>query len=94
MPKLRNKAIFVAIPSTSGTASEVTAFSVITDYSSGIKYPLADFEITPDIAVLDTDIPLTMPPKLNRAYRHGRFNPRTGSLVATAAQRFSERLWH
>ena len=59
-----NKAIFVAIPSTSGTASEVTAFSVITDYSSGIKYPLADFEITPDIAVLDTDIPLTMPPKL------------------------------
>ena len=63
MPKLRNKAIFVAIPSTSGTASEVTAFSVITDYSSGIKYPLADFEITPDIAVLDTDIPLTMPPK-------------------------------
>ena len=44
MPKLRNKAIFVAIPSTSGTASEVTAFSVITDYSSGIKYPLADFE--------------------------------------------------
>ena len=64
MPKLRNKAIFVAIPSTSGTASEVTAFSVITDYSTGIKYPLADFEITPDIAVIDTDIPLTMPPKL------------------------------
>lgn len=41
-PKLRNKAYFVAIPSTSGTATEVTAFSVITDYSKGIKYPLAD----------------------------------------------------
>lgn len=64
MPKLRTKAIFAAIPSTSGTASEVTAFSVITDYSTNIKYPLADFEITPDIAILDTDIPQTMPPKL------------------------------
>lgn len=64
IPKLRNKAIFVAIPSTSGTATEVTSFSVITDYSNKIKYPLADFEITPDIAILDTDIPQTMTPKL------------------------------
>lgn len=64
MPKLRKKAIFVAIPSTSGTATEVTAFSVITDYTTKIKYPLADFEITPDIAILDTSIPLTMPEKL------------------------------
>ena len=92
MPKLRNKAIFVAIPSTSGTASEVTAFSVITDYSSGIKYPLADLKLPPDIAVLDTDIPLTMPPKPYRAYRHGRFNPRTGSLCCHCAQRFSDAL--
>ena len=50
-----------AIPSTSGTASEVTAFSVITDYKTLVKYPLADFNITPDIAILDEDIPLTMP---------------------------------
>ena len=64
MPKLRKKAIFVAIPSTSGTATEVTAFSVITDYSTRIKYPLADFEITPDIAVLDADLPQTMPKSL------------------------------
>ncbi|MBM7582805.1 alcohol dehydrogenase class IV [Caldicoprobacter guelmensis] len=64
MPKLRKKAIFVAIPSTSGTATEVTAFSVITDYSTKIKYPLADFEITPDIAILDFDIPMTMPKTL------------------------------
>lgn len=64
MPKLRRKAIFIAIPSTSGTATEVTAFSVITDYSTKIKYPLADFEITPDIAILDFDIPMTMPKTL------------------------------
>ncbi len=64
IPKLRNKAIFVAIPSTSGTATEVTAFSVITDYDKKIKYPLADFEITPDIAILDSDIPQTMTQKL------------------------------
>lgn len=64
IPPLRKKAIFVAIPSTSGTASEVTAFSVITDYSKGIKYPLADFNITPDIAILDTNVPETMPFKL------------------------------
>lgn len=64
MPKLRRKAIFVAVPSTSGTATEVTAFSVITDYSTKVKYPLADFEITPDIAILDTSIPLTMPQTL------------------------------
>ena len=55
-PKLRNKAYFVAIPSTSGTATEVTAFSVITDYSKGIKYPLADFEITPDVAIVDPEL--------------------------------------
>ena len=63
-PKLRTKARFVAIPSTSGTATEVTAFSVITDYQKGIKYPLADYNITPDIAILDPAIAETMPQKL------------------------------
>lgn len=64
IPKLRNKATFIAIPSTSGTATEVTAFSVITDYAAGIKYPLADFEITPDIAIVDPILAETMPPTL------------------------------
>ena len=64
IPKLRNKAHFCAIPSTSGTATEVTAFSIITDYSKGIKYPIADFEITPDVAIVDSDLAETMPPKL------------------------------
>ena len=64
IPELRKKAHFCAIPSTSGTATEVTAFSIITDYSKGIKYPIADFEITPDIAIVDSDLAETMPEKL------------------------------
>lgn len=63
-PTLRTKAKFCAIPSTSGTATEVTAFSVITDYAAGIKYPLADFNITPDVAIVDPDLAETMPKKL------------------------------
>ena len=64
LPKLRKKAHFCAIPSTSGTATEVTAFSIITDYQNGIKYPIADFEITPDVAIVDPDLAETMPKKL------------------------------
>ena len=64
MPKLRKKAHFCAVSSTSGTATEVTAFSVITDYEKGIKYPLADFNITPDVAIVDPDLAETMPKKL------------------------------
>lgn len=64
LPKLRTKAHFCAISSTSGTATEVTAFSIITDYQKGIKYPIADFEITPDVAIVDPDLAETMPPKL------------------------------
>ncbi len=63
-PTLRQKARFCAIPSTSGTATEVTAFSVITDYQKGIKYPLADFNITPDVAIVDPALAETMPKKL------------------------------
>ncbi|MDO4546882.1 MAG: iron-containing alcohol dehydrogenase [Clostridia bacterium] len=63
-PTLRQKARFCAIPSTSGTASEVTAFSVITDYDKGVKYPLADFNITPDMAIVDASIAMTMPRSL------------------------------
>lgn len=64
LPKLRTKAKFCAVSSTSGTATEVTAFSVITDYKKGIKYPLADFEITPDVAIVDPALAQTMPQKL------------------------------
>lgn len=64
IPLLRRKAHFCAVSSTSGTATEVTAFSIITDYSKGIKYPIADFEITPDVAIVDPELAETMPQKL------------------------------
>ena len=64
IPTLRNKAKFCAISSTSGTATEVTAFSIITDYKKGIKYPIADFETTPDVAIVDPALAQTMPKKL------------------------------
>ena len=64
IPELRKKAHFCAISSTSGTATEVTAFSIITDYDKGIKYPIADFEITPDVAIVDPALAETMPKKL------------------------------
>jgi alcohol dehydrogenase class IV len=63
-PKLRTKAKFIAIPSTSGTASEITAFSVITDTENHIKYPLVSYEITPDVALLDPALPSKMPPHI------------------------------
>lgn len=92
IPPLRNKAIFAAIPSTSGTASEVTAFSVITDYSQNIKYPLADFEITPDIAILDTSIPLTMPKKLTAHTGMDALTHAIEAYVASARSAFSDPL--
>ena len=64
LPKLRTRAKFCAVSSTSGTATEVTAFSIITDYAKGIKYPIADFEITPDVAIVDPALAQTMPKKL------------------------------
>ena len=64
IPELRRKAHFCAVSSTSGTATEVTAFSIITDYQKGIKYPSADFEITPDVAIVDPELAETMPKKL------------------------------
>lgn len=92
IPKLRNKAIFVAVPSTSGTATEVTAFSVITDGDTKVKYPLASFEITPDIAILDTALPLTMSTQL---IAHTGMDALTHALeayVASARSRFSDSL--
>jgi acetaldehyde dehydrogenase/alcohol dehydrogenase len=60
-PELGKKALFVAIPTTSGTGSEVTAFAVITDRVTGIKYPLADYQLTPDIAILDPELTYSVP---------------------------------
>ncbi|ETI66024.1 bifunctional acetaldehyde-CoA/alcohol dehydrogenase [Neobacillus vireti] len=60
-PALRNKANFIAIPTTSGTGSEVTAFSVISDKKANRKYPLADFQLTPDVAIIDPQFVMTVP---------------------------------
>ncbi|MEH7013839.1 bifunctional acetaldehyde-CoA/alcohol dehydrogenase [Neobacillus niacini] len=60
-PALRGKAILVAIPTTSGTGSEVTSFSVISDKKTNIKYPLADFQLTPDLAIVDPQFVMSVP---------------------------------
>ncbi len=64
LPELRKKARFIGITTTSGTATEVTSFSVITDKETGIKYPIADFNLTPDIAIVDTNLVLTLTPEV------------------------------
>lgn len=63
-PKLGRKARMVCIPTTSGTGSEVTAFAVITDREKDVKYPLADYELTPDVAIIDVDFVLSVPPEV------------------------------
>jgi acetaldehyde dehydrogenase/alcohol dehydrogenase len=60
-PRLGSKAKMVAVPTTSGTGSEVTSFAVITDKKKNIKYPLADYELTPDVAIIDPDFVMTVP---------------------------------
>ncbi len=63
-PKLGTKCKMVSIPTTSGTGSEVTSFAVISDKEKNIKYPLADYELTPDVAIVDPDLVMTLPKKL------------------------------
>lgn len=66
-PKMGRKAMMVAIPTTSGTGSEVTPFAVITDDRNGVKYPIADYELTPDMAIVDPELVLSMPKGLTAA---------------------------
>lgn len=63
-PKLGVKAQMVAIPTTSGTGSEVTPFAVVTDEKTGVKYPIADYQLTPSMAIVDSELVMSMPPKL------------------------------
>lgn len=63
-PKMGKKAVFVAVPTTAGTGSEVTPFAVITDEKTGEKYPLADYELMPTMAVCDVELMLDIPPRL------------------------------
>lgn len=66
-PKMGEKAYFIAIPTSAGTGSEVTPFAVITDEKSGVKYPLADYELMPDMAIVDADLHMTAPKGLTAA---------------------------
>ena len=66
-PKMGEKAYFVAIPTSSGTGSEVTPFAVITDQETGVKYPLADYELLPNMAIVDTDNMMSQPKGLTSA---------------------------
>ncbi|MCD8040375.1 MAG: bifunctional acetaldehyde-CoA/alcohol dehydrogenase [Clostridia bacterium] len=66
-PKMGEKAYFIAIPTSAGTGSEVTPFAVITDEKSGVKYPLADYELMPNMAIIDTDLHMSAPKGLTAA---------------------------
>ena len=66
-PKMGEKATFIAVPTSAGTGSEATPFAVITDESTGIKYPLADYELMPNMAIVDTDFHMTAPKGLTAA---------------------------
>src|SRR5699024_9398864 len=66
-PHMGDKAMFIAVPTSAGTGSEVTPFAVITDETTGIKYPLADYELMPDMAIIDADLMMTMPKGLTSA---------------------------
>ena len=66
-PKMGERAYFVAIPTSAGTGSEVTPFAVITDETNGVKYPLADYELLPDMAIIDADFHMTAPKGLTAA---------------------------
>lgn len=91
-PKLRTKAKFVAIPSTSGTASEITAFSVITDTANHIKYPLVSPEMTPDIAIIDPALPAKMPAHITANTGMDVMTHAVEAYVSTAATCYTDPL--
>lgn len=81
-PNMGKKAIMVAIPTTSGTGSEVTPFAVVTDDRTGLKYPIADYALTPQIAIVDTELVMNMPKSLTAA---GGVDAVTHALEAIAS---------
>ncbi|MDW6004435.1 iron-containing alcohol dehydrogenase [Vibrio mangrovi] len=90
MPALRQKAKFIAIPSTSGTASEITAFSVITDTENHIKYPIVAADMVPDIAILDPKLPETMPAHITANTGMDVLTHAAEALASTAATSFTD----
>jgi len=88
-PKLRQKATLVCIPTTAGTGSEVTPFAVITDEKTDIKYPIADYELTPDMAIVDPALMLTMPKSVCAASGIDVLTHAMESLVSTVATEYT-----
>lgn len=91
-PELRNKAKLICIPSTSGTASEITAFSVITDTENHIKYPLVSEHFVPDIAIVDPLLPSKMPKHITANTGMDVLAHATEALVSTAASDYTDAL--
>lgn len=89
-PKLRTKAKLIGIPSTSGTASEITAFSVITDVENDIKYPLVSPDLVPDVAILDNRIPSKMPALITAQTGMDVMTHAIEALVSTNANDFTD----
>ncbi len=89
---LRNKAKFIAIPSTSGTGTEVTCVAVITDRKKGVKYPIVSYEICPDIAIVDGNLCKTMPPSVTANTGMDALSHDCEALVATLANSYTDAL--
>ena len=89
-PKMGEKAQFIAVATSAGTGSEVTPFSVITDDATGVKYPLADYELTPDMAIIDPELMLTMPKGLTVASGIDVLTHAVESYVSTLATEFTQ----
>ncbi|AHC13973.1 bifunctional acetaldehyde-CoA/alcohol dehydrogenase [Salinispira pacifica] len=90
LPEGNKKAEFVAIPTTSGTGSEVTPFSVITDQRNGAKYPIADYSLTPDMAILDADLAKNMPAGLTAASGIDAITHSLEALVSVMATEYTD----
>ncbi|MCI5146604.1 MAG: iron-containing alcohol dehydrogenase, partial [Candidatus Electrothrix sp. AR3] len=89
---LRNKAKFVAVPSTSGTGTEVTCVSVITDRKKGVKYPLVSYELTPDVAIVDGEICVSMPPDVTAHTGLDALAHNTEAYVSSLADPYTDPL--
>ncbi len=88
-PKMGDKASLIAIPTTAGTGSEVTPFAVITDEKTGVKYPLADYELTPDMAIVDASLMMDMPKGLTAASGIDALTHAIESYVSILASEFT-----
>ncbi|MBQ7924154.1 MAG: bifunctional acetaldehyde-CoA/alcohol dehydrogenase [Clostridia bacterium] len=91
-PKMGEKALFVAIPTTAGTGSEVTPFAVITDEKTGAKYPLADYELLPNVAICDVELMLDIPPKLTALAGFDALSHAVEAVVSVAASDYTDGL--